>query len=154
MGDAKIVNEEVKVQVVVEEDARLPSYETEGAAGADVRAHLSSSHTLMPQQRVLIPTGIRMHIPEGYEVQVRPRSGLAYRHGITLVNSPGTIDADYRGELKLLLINHGDEPFEITPGMRIGQIVLSKVYRAHFDVVQELGESLRGTMGFGHTGHH
>lgn len=132
----------------------LPSYETPGAAGADVRANFSSREgvTLAPGARMLVPTGLAMAIPVGFEVQVRPRSGLALKHGLTLVNSPGTIDSDYRGELGIIVLNTSDTPFEVTHGMRIAQIVLAPVVQAAFREVAELGETDRGTGGFGSTG--
>ncbi len=131
----------------------LPSYETAGAAGADLRAQLSEGPVkLMPGKRTLVPTGLRMEIPKGYEVQVRPRSGLALKHGITLPNSPGTIDSDYRGELGIIVLNAGQAPFEITHGMRVAQMVVAPVVQADFKVVDGLEDSMRGTGGFGSTG--
>jgi dUTP diphosphatase len=135
----------------LEDNVEVPHYATEGAAGADLRAHLTESVTLQPGEYKLIPTGIRMEIPAGYEVQVRPRSGLAFKHGVTVLNSPGTIDSDYRGDLGVLLINHGAEPFVIEPGMRIAQIVVAQVVQAQFRE-SELAASARGSGGFGHTG--
>lgn len=135
-------------------DVPLPSYETSGAAGADVRANLSNrtAMTLQPGARTLIPTGLRLEIPEGYEVQVRPRSGLALKHGITLVNSPGTIDSDYRGPLGVILINTSDTAFIIEHGMRIAQLVVAPVTRATFVETNSLDETARGAGGFGSTG--
>lgn len=132
----------------------LPSYETPGAAGADVRANLSSRESLVlaPGARMLVPTGIAMAIPMGFEIQVRPRSGLALKHGLTLVNSPGTIDSDYRGELGIIILNTSDTPFEVTHGMRIAQIVLAPVVQAAFHEVTKLDETDRGVGGFGSTG--
>lgn len=135
----------------------LPSYETGGAAGADVRANLppemrAAGLTLAPGERALVPTGLRIEIPEGYEVQVRPRSGLALKHGIALPNAPGTIDADYRGPLGVLLMNLGDEPFTVSHGDRVAQLVVAPVVRAEFASVGVLGETARGTGGFGSTG--
>ena len=132
----------------------LPSYETEGAAGADLRANLAGrvAVTLAPGARVLVPTGLRLEIPEGYEVQIRPRSGLALKHGITLPNSPGTIDSDYRGSLGVIVMNAGDADFVIEHGMRIAQMVVAPVVRARFEVVEGLSDSRRGDGGFGSTG--
>jgi dUTP pyrophosphatase len=132
----------------------VPSYETAGAAGADVRAQFPDRKpvTLAPLQRTLIPTGLRMAIPAGYEVQVRPRSGLALKHGITLVNTPGTIDSDYRGPLGIIVINLGQEDFQITHGMRIAQIVVAPVVQAAFHVAASLDDTARNAGGFGSTG--
>lgn len=132
----------------------LPSYETSGAAGADVRANLLGgvSITLEPGQRALIPTGLRIEIPAGYEVQVRPRSGLALKHGVTLPNTPGTIDSDYRGPLGVILMNAGQESFEVAHGERIAQLVVAPVVQADFLFVDELSETERGSGGFGSTG--
>jgi len=130
----------------------LPKYQTTGAAGMDVRAAVEEAITLLPLQRAAIPTGIKMAIPEGFEVQVRPRSGLAFRHGISIPNSPGTIDSDYRGEIKVLLINLGSEAFVITRGMRIAQLIVAAVTQAELQIVENLDETQRGTGGFGSTG--
>lgn len=134
-------------------DAALaPLYATVEAAGADVRADLLEPFALLPGKSTLIPTGLFFEIPPGYEIQVRPRSGLAAKHQITVLNSPGTIDSDYRGELKVLLINHGEEPFLIEPKMRIAQIVVAPVLRAFFEAREALASTARGVGGFGHTG--
>lgn len=132
----------------------LPEYETMGAAGADLRANFSDqgSVTLAPHARALIPTGLRMAIAEGFEVQIRPRSGLALKHGITMVNAPGTIDSDYRGPVGVILINMGDADFEVTHGMRIAQMVVAPVVQAEFVVVETLDDTPRGAGGFGSTG--
>ncbi|MFC7703859.1 dUTP diphosphatase [Plastorhodobacter daqingensis] len=135
----------------------LPSYETAGAAGADLRANLpedlrNCGLTLAPQERRLIPTGLRVEIPEGYEMQIRPRSGLALKHGITLANAPGTIDADYRGPLGVILINLGDEPFRLAHGDRIAQAVVAPVVQVRFELAETLASTARGTGGFGSTG--
>lgn len=130
----------------------LPQYQTENAAGLDLRAHLDQVLVLQPGQRMLIPTGLFMAIPTGYEGQVRPRSGLAFKYGITVLNSPGTIDADYRGEVKVLLINHGQEPFEIQDGERIAQLVIAKHETIEWLPVQELSATERGAGGYGSTG--
>lgn len=145
---------DICIPTLVEEEELKPFYASEGAAGADVRAYITESIVIRPGERKLIPTGIKLRIPEGFEMQVRPRSGLALRYGITLVNSPGTIDSDYRGEIQLILINHSQEPFKLEPYMRIGQLVVSRVYRADFNVSVELEESFRGEEGFGSTGLH
>lgn len=145
---------DVLVPVVLEEGTELPVYASDQAAGADVRAHLKQEVVLQPGASFLVPTGLRFAIPQGYEIQVRPRSGLAFKHGITVLNSPGTIDSDYRGELGIILINHGKEPFIITPGMRVAQIILAPVCRATFSREESLAATSRGEGGFGHTGTH
>jgi dUTP pyrophosphatase len=130
----------------------LPDYATEGSAGMDLLAALSEPVGLQPSARALIPTGLSMALPQGYEAQVRPRSGLALRHGLTVLNSPGTIDADYRGEVQVLLVNHGAEPFTVSRGMRIAQMIIAPVARATLHEVVDLDETPRGTGGFGSTG--
>lgn len=132
----------------------LPAYETLGAAGMDVRAAVPAGEpiVLAPGQRDMISTGLSVAIPVGYEIQMRPRSGLAAKHGLTCLNSPGTIDSDYRGELKVILINHGSEPFTIKRGERIGQMVLAPVTRIVWEEVESLDETARGAGGFGSTG--
>lgn len=130
----------------------VPAYESEHAAGADVRAAVDAPVALECGKWVLIPTGFCYEIPLGYEMQVRPRSGLAFKHGITVLNSPGTIDSDYRGELKILLINHGPEPFVINRGERVAQIIIAPVSQASFSEVSELSDTSRGAGGFGSTG--
>lgn len=131
----------------------LPSYETPGAAGADLRANLpEGAVTVQPLARTLVSTGLQMEIPFGFEVQIRPRSGLALKHGITLPNSPGTIDSDYRGVVGVIVLNLGAEPFEITHGMRIAQMVVAPVIQADFEMVVELGQTDRAGGGFGSTG--
>ncbi len=134
----------------------LPSYETAGAAGADLRANFPEGErgglVIEAGARVLVPTGLRLEIPQGYEVQIRPRSGLALKHGITLPNSPGTIDSDYRGPLGVILLNAGDQPFTVNHGDRIAQMVVAPVVQARFELVSELGETVRGEGGFGSTG--
>lgn len=141
-----------KVKVVIEEGVTLPKYETAGSAGMDIRANIAEPITLGSLERVLIPTGIKMAIPEGYEVQVRPRSGLALKHGISMANAIGTIDSDYRGEIGVILINLSKESYTIQPQERIGQIVLNKVEQIEFEVVTSLESTERGEGGFGHTG--
>jgi dUTP pyrophosphatase len=130
----------------------LPAYQTAGAAGLDLCAALSAPVTLAPGQRRLFPTGICVEIPEGFEGQVRPRSGLALRHGITVLNAPGTIDADYRGELGIVLVNHGPSPVEIQPLDRIAQLVIAAVVRVQIEVVTHLSETDRAESGYGSTG--
>jgi dUTP pyrophosphatase len=132
----------------------LPAYETKGAAGLDLRAALSEDGplTIAPGKRAMVPTGLIFEIPEGYEGQVRPRSGLAFKHGITCLNTPGTIDSDYRGEVKVLLINLGEEPFDITRDMRIAQMVIAPVVQVHVAEITEGSETTRGAGGFGSTG--
>ena len=143
---------EMKVRVA-HDSIELPDYETNSSAGMDLRAYLPDGNiTLEPKQRVLVGTGLYFEIPEGFEVQIRPRSGLALKHGITVLNSPGTIDADYRGEIKVILINHGDEQFVIEHEMRIAQMVVTKYQRIQFKLVKELASSERGSRGFGSTG--
>lgn len=135
-------------------DLPLPAYETLGAAGMDLRAAVGSeSIVLHPGRRALVPTGLAIALPEGFEAQVRPRSGLAFKHGITQLNTPGTIDSDYRGELKVILINHGQEPFAIAHGDRIAQLVVAPVTRAVWVEAETLDETVRGVGGFGSTGH-
>lgn len=142
----------MKVKVINESNNDLPKYETVNSAGMDVRAHLDDKLVIEPGERVLIKTGLKLEIPSGYEAQVRPRSGLAYKHGITVLNSPGTIDADYRGDIGVILINHGTSNFIVEPGDRIGQIVFAKYERAEFDIVSELESTERNEGGFGSTG--
>lgn len=134
------------------DDLPLPAYETPQAAGMDLRAAVTEPVLLAPGQRAAIPTGIAIALPPHYEAQVRPRSGLARKAGISMVNSPGTIDADYRGELIVLLINHGQEPFTVQRGDRIAQLVVAPVVQAVWNVVESLDETERGAGGFGHTG--
>ena len=135
------------------EGLALPAYESEGAAGADLRAALPEDETLTipPGGTAMVPTGLRVGLPQGTEMQVRPRSGLAAKHGVTVLNSPGTVDADYRGEVKVILVNHGAEPFEIARGDRIAQAVIAPVTQARF-ALGKLDETARGTGGFGSTG--
>ncbi len=148
----------VNVQIMWEPGADrslgLPAYATDGAAGADLRAQFADREavTLGVGARMLVPTGLRLAIPEGFEVQIRPRSGLALKHGIVLPNSPGTIDSDYRGPLGVIVMNLGEAPFRIEHGMRIAQMVVAPVVQAAFDLVEVLDESARGTGGFGSTG--
>jgi dUTP pyrophosphatase len=143
---------EVIVKLVAEEGAAVPEYKTEGSAGADLRAFLRRALTLAPGERAAVPTGIRIELPPGYEAQVRPRSGLALKNGITCLNSPGTIDSDYRGEIKVILINLGREIATIESGDRIAQLLVAPVARALFRAVESLEETERGSGGFGSTG--
>jgi len=140
----------VKLQVVLAETATLPKYQTSGSAGMDLCC--SETFSIAPMERKLVPTGIKVAIPEGYEAQIRPRSGLAIRHGISMVNTPGTIDSDYRGEISLILINFGDSVVQFKQGDRIGQMVLCPVARAELHVVEVLDQTERGAGGFGSTG--
>jgi len=133
-------------------DMPLPEYETEGASGMDLRAAVTVKVVLNPGEVRLIPTGVQVSIPRGYEAQIRPRSGLALKHGIGMVNAPGTIDSDYRGEIGLVMINWGPEPFVIQRGDRVAQMVISKVYRAEFFETDDLASTKRGEKGFGHSG--
>ena len=133
-------------------DLPLPSYESKHAAGMDIRAALEESLELRPGERMLIPTGFQMALPKGYEAQIRPRSGLAYRNGITMLNSPGTIDSDYRGDVKVLAINHGQENFTVKHGDRIAQMVIAPVQQIFIEETEELPDTARGEGGFGSTG--
>jgi dUTP pyrophosphatase len=142
----------IYVKIINRSDNPLPEYQTEHAAGLDLRASLAEAVTLEPLQRQLIPTGLFLELPEGYEAQVRPRSGLAYKYGITVLNSPGTIDADYRGEVKVLLINLSAQPFVVQPGERIAQLVVAAYQRIAWQPAGELSDTLRGTGGYGSTG--
>lgn len=141
-----------KIKIVTEEGAKIPSYQTQGAAGADVCAFLKEDITLKKGERKAVPTGIKAAVPEGFEIQVRPRSGLALKNGITVLNAPGTVDSDYRGEIKVILINLGDDDFVIKNGDRIAQIVVSPVTQGIFEQVSFLTETERGEKGFGSTG--
>lgn len=143
---------EVKVKVTKAKQVKLPVYMTEGAAGMDVYAEISQDVLIKPLERVMIPTGLKVEIPYGYEIQVRPRSGLAIKHGITLLNTPGTIDSDFRGEIKVIMINISNEDFIVKASERIGQLVLNKVYKCVWEETEELAETDRGHGGFGHTG--
>ena len=142
----------MKVRVVNKSANELPKYETPLAAGMDVRANIEESIVLGPLERAMIPTGLYVELPAGYELQVRPRSGLAAKHGITVLNTPGTVDADYRGELKAILVNLSSEPFEIKPGERIAQYVVARHEKVEWEQVDTLSETERGAGGFGSTG--
>lgn len=143
----------VKINRVRETDFPLPQYESAGSAGMDLRAFVQGGKfTLKPMQRRLVPTGFSVEIPPGFEIQIRPRSGLAIKHGVTLVNAPGTVDSDYRGELGVVVINMGDQDFVVQHGARIAQMVLAPVIRCEWMEVEELGKTRRGPGGFGSTG--
>jgi dUTP pyrophosphatase len=142
----------MKIKIVNHSKHPLPEYETEYSAGMDLRANLTNAVELNPLQRTLISTGLFIELPVGFEAQIRPRSGLAFKHGLTVLNSPGTIDADYRGEIKVLLVNLSDVPFVINDGERIAQMVIASHARAEWKSVNELGDTQRGAGGFGHTG--
>jgi dUTP pyrophosphatase len=142
----------MKIKIVKNNPFNLPAYETKGSAGVDLQAYVENSIVLKPMERALVPTGLFIEIPEGYEAQVRARSGLAIKHGISLVNGIGTIDSDYRGEIKVILINLGDKEFIINNGDRIAQMVFIKHEQASFELVEVLEDTERGAGGFGHTG--
>jgi dUTP pyrophosphatase len=142
----------IDVLCLIENEDLKPHYVTEGAAGADLKANIKEPQTIAAGQSTLIPTGIRMAIPTGYEIQIRPRSGLALKNQITILNTPGTIDSDYRGEIGIILINHGKESFIVTPGMRVAQLILAPVAKANFVISHSLPDTVRGDGGFGHTG--
>lgn len=143
---------EIKIKLINTSQNAVPAYETAGAAGMDLRTSIAASVTLRPLQRQLFPTGLFIELPMGFEAQVRPRSGMAFKKGITVLNSPGTIDADYRGEIGVILANLSDADVTIEPGERIAQLVIAKHERANFEVVTELSETSRGAGGFGSTG--
>lgn len=142
----------IPVRIKKSGSAEMPLYQSAGAAGADLCACLEEEMVIDPGKVALVPTGISIEIPVGYEAQIRPRSGLALKHGITLLNTPGTVDSDYRGEVKIIMANFGSAPFRITHGMRIAQMIFAKVYKGEFTVVEELSDTRRGEGGFGHTG--
>lgn len=142
----------MKVRIVNRSRHALPAYQTPLSAGMDVRADLEQSVTLAPLQRAMIPTGLYVELPAGYEMQVRPRSGLAAKHGITVLNSPGTVDADYRGEIRVILVNLSGEPFTVEAGERIAQLVVARHEQVEWEPVEELGTTERGAGGFGSTG--
>jgi len=144
----------MEVKIINRSAHPLPKYETTGASGMDLRADISENISLAPLQRTLVPTGLFIELPEGYEAQIRPRSGLAMRQGITCLNTPGTIDADYRGEIKVLLINMDAQPQVIQPGERIAQMVIQRVEKINWIQVENLENTIRSEGGFGSTGHH
>ena len=142
----------LKVKIINKSGNPLPAYETPSSAGMDVRACIENPITVEPMQRVLVPTGLRVQLPQGYEMQIRPRSGMALKHGITLANSPGTVDADYRGEIGVIVINLSDKPFVINDGDRICQMVITTYSHVEWEEVERIDETIRGDGGFGHTG--
>lgn len=142
----------MKINIINKSGLALPQYETAHAAGMDMRAFTPEEIVIKPMQRILVPTGLHIELPVGYEAQIRPRSGLAYKHGISIVNSPGTIDADYRGEIKVLLINLSDTDFVVNNGDRIAQMVIARHETISWEAVEELNETARGEGGYGHTG--
>jgi dUTP pyrophosphatase len=142
----------IAVNIINQSKHPLPAYQTEHSAGMDLRANLDAPVTLQPLQRALIPTGLFMELPEGYEAQIRPRSGLAFKHGLTVLNSPGTIDADYRGELKVLIINLSDTSFTIENGERVAQMIVAPYQQVRWQVAETLTDTARGTGGYGSTG--
>ena len=146
----------IQVKIITKDDLDdcIPVYATKDAAGADLKADILDDIDLLPHESILVPTGIFLEIPKNFEVQIRPRSSLALKHKVTVLNSPGTIDSDYRGEIKVILINHSNETFKITKKMRIGQMILAPIYQAEFIKVEKLSISNRGEGGFGHTGTH
>lgn len=144
--------DKVKVKIINNSGNALPSYETPSAAGMDVRAFIKEPIVIKPMQRVLVPTGLRVQLPEGYEMQIRPRSGMALKHGITLANSPGTVDADYRGEIGIIVINLSDQPFVINDGDRICQMVVTQYSHVQWEQVDCIDKTERGDGSFGHTG--
>ena len=142
----------MNIRIINKSSNSLPVYETESSAGMDLRADLAKPIVLQPLERLLIPTGLFIELPVGFEAQIRPRSGLALKHGITILNSPGTIDADYRGEIKILLINFSDLDFSVNHGDRIAQMIIAKHEKVKWDEVELLSETVRGAGGYGHTG--
>ena len=144
--------DKVTVKIINKSNNPLPQYSTPYSAGMDLRANLEEAVTLQPLERKLIPTGLFIELPEGYECQIRPRSGLALKHGISVLNSPGTVDADYRGEIGVILVNLSNEPFTVNPGERIGQMVVARHSTVEWECVEQLAESERSSGGFGHTG--
>jgi dUTP pyrophosphatase len=143
-----------QVKVINQSSFDLPSYQTEGSAGMDLRANIEASVLLKPLERQLIPTGLFIELPTGFEAQIRPRSGLAFKHGLTVLNSPGTVDSDYRGEIKVLLVNLSNDAFEVNPGERIAQMVVSKHETIEWVNASNLAETERGAGGYGSTGKH
>lgn len=144
----------MKIKIVSHSKHPLPAYETSSSAGMDLRANLEAPVTLKPLERAMIPTGLYIELPDGYEAQIRPRSGLAAKKGITILNSPGTIDSDYRGEIKVILVNLSNEAYVVNDGERIAQMIISAYQKINWEQVQILAESERGSGGFGHTGTH
>jgi dUTP pyrophosphatase len=144
----------IEVPIIVPKGSSLPCYASSGASGADMTANIETPLVIEPGKTCLVPSGLQVAIPEGYEIQVRPRSGLALKSGLTVLNTPGTIDADYRGKIGVIMINHSDQPFTVTPGMRIAQLVVTPVVQARFVLSESLDETVRGAGAFGHTGTH
>lgn len=144
--------ESLKVKIINKSHHQLPTYETHGSSGMDVRAFLKHPVVLQPMERVLVPTGLYLQLPQGYECQIRPRSGLALKHGITILNSPGTVDSDYRGEIGVVVINLSKEPFVINDGERICQMVIAQYDRVDWEPVERIDETVRGEGAFGHSG--
>jgi len=142
----------IPVKITLSPNSRIPEYKSKGSSGADLYASLDIPETIGPGEFKLIPTGISIEIPAGYEAQIRPRSGLAINHGLTLLNTPGTIDSDYRGEIKIILANLGREPFVVERGMRIAQMVFCRVFKGEFEIANQISETERNKGGFGHTG--
>ena len=152
LSDRHLNMNEIKVKIVNRSPLQLPSYATEHSAGMDLRADIAEPVTLSPLQRVMIPTGLYIALPKGTEAQIRPRSGLAAKHGITVLNAPGTVDADYRGEIKVILVNLSETPFTVNPGERIAQMVIARYEKAVWDETESLDSTERGEGGFGSTG--
>ena len=153
MRDAQLKDKKMlKVKINNRGRQPLPTYATALSAGMDLRANIDEDITLLPMQRQLVPTGLHIALPEGYEAQIRPRSGLALKHGITVLNTPGTVDADYRGEIMVLLINFSNEPFIVKDGERIAQMIVAKHEQVSFELTETLDETERGAGGYGHTG--
>lgn len=146
------MKEKVFVPIIAEDEDLIPSYATEFASGCDARAHIDAPLTIEPGSSAIVPTGIQVELPSGYEIQVRPRSGFAAKHQVTVLNTPGTIDCDYRGQIQIILINHGKKPFVIEPKMRIAQLVLAPFIQAEFVQQERLSTTARGSGKFGHTG--
>lgn len=146
------MNDKLKVRIVNKSNHPMPAYETIGAAGMDIRANVEEPVTLQPMERKLISTGLFMELPMGHEAQIRPRSGLALQYGIGILNSPGTIDADYRGEIKVLLVNFSTEPFTVLDGQRIAQMIVSRHETVEWQLTETLSDTTRGAGGYGHTG--
>ncbi len=148
------MNKEIEIKIVNQSANDLPEYATAFSAGMDLKANIMEPIVLKPLERAMVATGLFIELPEGFEAQIRPRSGLAAKHGLTVLNSPGTIDADYRGEIKVILVNLSNEPFTINHGERIAQMVIAKHETVKWQAVQELSATVRGEGGFGHTGKH
>ena len=152
MATSTIILEKTQIRITAAHESLLPVYASEGAAGCDIRANITENVVIPKGSYKLISTGLKMEIPAGFEVQIRPRSGLALKFGVTVLNTPGTIDSDYRGDVSVILMNHGQADFVVEPGMRIAQMVVAAVVQAEFITADMLSESERGAGGFGHTG--